>query len=45
MANPIISRAELAVSSTPMTVQGVIKKTTFLLGLTTITGVAFFCIA
>jgi uncharacterized YccA/Bax inhibitor family protein len=42
MANPIISRAELAVSSTPMTVQGVIKKTTFLLGLTTITGIAFF---
>lgn len=42
MANPIISRAELAVSSTPMTVKGVIKKTSFLLGLTTLTGAGFF---
>lgn len=42
MANPIISRAELAVSTTPMSVKGVVKKTSFLLGLTTLTGLAFF---
>jgi len=42
MANPIISRAELAVSTTPMTVKGVIRKTSFLLGLTTLSGVGFF---
>ena len=47
MANPIISRAELAVSTTPMTVKGVIRKTSFLLGLTTLSGVGFFgyCLA
>lgn len=45
MANPIISRTEMAVSTRPMTVQGVVKKTSFLLGLTTLTGVAFFAYA
>ena len=47
MANPIISRAELAVSTTPMTVKGVIRKTSSLLGLTTLSGVGFFgyCLA
>ena len=42
MANPIISRAELAISGTPMTVNGVIQKTSLLLGLSALTGVGFF---
>ena len=42
MANPIISRAELAISSTPMTIQGVVRKTAFLLALTTLSGIGFF---
>ena len=39
MANPIVSRAELAVGGAPMTVKGVIQKTSLLLGLSAITGV------
>ncbi|MGB2139612.1 MAG: Bax inhibitor-1/YccA family protein, partial [Psychrobacter sp.] len=42
MANPIISRAEFAVGGEPMTVKGVIQKTSMLLGLAAITGVGFF---
>lgn len=42
MANPIISRTELAVSSTPLTVQGVVRKTAFLLALTALAGTGFF---
>ena len=42
MANPIVSRAELAIGGNPMTVKGVIQKTSLLLGLSAITGVGFF---
>lgn len=42
MANPIISRTELAVGSTPLTVQGVVRKTAFLLALTALAGTGFF---
>ncbi|WP_250162172.1 Bax inhibitor-1/YccA family protein [Psychrobacter sp. WY6] len=42
MANPIVSRAELAIGGKPMTVKGVIQKTSLLLGLSAITGVGFF---
>ncbi|WP_296236648.1 Bax inhibitor-1/YccA family protein [Psychrobacter sp. UBA5136] len=42
MANPIVSRAELAVGGAPMTVKGVIQKTSLLLGLSAITGIGFF---
>ena len=42
MANPIVSRAELAVGGAPMTVKGVIQKTSLLLGLSALTGVGFF---
>ena len=42
MANPIISRAELGLGGRAMTVKGVIQKTSFLLGLTTLTALAFF---
>lgn len=45
MANPILSRAELAVSHTPMSIQGVIRKTAFLLGLSALTGIGFFMFA
>lgn len=44
MANPIISRAELVISSTPMTIQGW-HKTAFLLALTTLSGIGFLVIA
>ena len=36
MANPIVSRAELAIGGNPMTVKGVIQKTSLLLGLSAI---------
>ena len=42
MANPIISRAELAISGTPMTVNGVVQKTSMLLGISALTGLGFF---
>ena len=42
MANPIVSRAELAVGANPMTVKGVVQKTSMLLGLSAITGLGFF---
>lgn len=45
MANPIISRTEMAISTKPMSIQGVVKKTSFLLGLSAFTGVAFFLFA
>lgn len=45
MANPIISRTEMAVSHKPMSVKGVVKKTSFLLGLSAFTGVSFFLFA
>lgn len=45
MANPIISRAELAVSSNPVQVKGVVKKTSFLMGLSALTGIGFFMYA
>ncbi|WP_410471946.1 Bax inhibitor-1/YccA family protein [Faucicola mancuniensis] len=45
MANPILSRADLAVSNTPMTIQGVVRKTSFLLGLSAFTGFSFFMLA
>lgn len=45
MANPILSRADLTVSHTPMSIQGVIRKTAFLLGLSAFTGISFFLFA
>lgn len=42
MANPIISRAELAVGGRAMTVKGVIQKTAFVLGLTGVSAIGFF---
>ena len=42
MANPIVSRAELAVGGKSMTVKGVVQKTSMLLGLSAISGVGFF---
>lgn len=45
MANPIIKRTELLTSSTPMTTQGVVKKTAFLLGLSGISGFGLFFFA
>ena len=42
MANPIVSRAEFAIGGTPMTVKGVIQKTSLLLGISAFTGVGFF---
>lgn len=42
MANPILSRVELTASSTPLSVQGVVRKTTFLLTLTALMGLGFF---
>ncbi len=42
MANPIISRTELAVGAVPMTVNGVVKKTAFLLGLSAFVGFGIF---
>lgn len=45
MANPILSRVELATSSVPLTTQGVVRKTGFLLGLTALSGVGFYAYA
>ncbi len=45
MANPIISRTEQLVSSTPMTVNGVVRKTLFLLALSAITSIGLFVYA
>lgn len=45
MANPIISRTELVTGAVPMTVNGVVKKTAFLLGLSAVTGFALFFFA
>ncbi|WP_230656969.1 Bax inhibitor-1/YccA family protein [Psychrobacter sp. I-STPA10] len=42
MANPIVSRTELSVGGRAMTVKGVIQKTSFLLGLTTVAALGFF---
>ena len=42
MANPIISRAELAISGAPMTVNGVVQKTSMLLAISAVTGLGFF---
>lgn len=42
MANPILSRVELSVSSNAMTVSGVVKKTSILLATSAATGIAFF---
>ncbi|MDO5651050.1 MAG: Bax inhibitor-1/YccA family protein [Moraxella sp.] len=42
MANPIVSRTELAVGGVPMTVQGTVIKTAFLLGLTALASFGMF---
>ena len=42
MANPIVSRAELEVGANPMTVKGVIRKTSMLLGLSAVSALLFF---
>lgn len=42
MANPIISRTELTLGATPMTTQGVIAKTSFLLTLAGVSGFGLF---
>ncbi len=42
MANPIVSRTELAIGGKAMTVKGVVQKTSFLLGLTTVAALGFF---
>ena len=42
MANPIVSRAELSIGANPMTVKGVVQKTSLLLGLSAISGLGFF---
>ncbi len=42
MANPILSRTEQLTSSTPMTVQGVVTKTAFLLTLSAVSGIGLF---
>ena len=42
MANPIVSRTELAVGGKPMTVIGVVRKTSMLLGLSAVYGLGFF---
>lgn len=42
MANPIVSRTELATSASPMTVGGVVKKTSVLLGLTAVSAFGIF---
>ncbi|GAA0320632.1 Bax inhibitor-1/YccA family protein [Psychrobacter aestuarii] len=42
MANPIVSRTELAVGGKPMTVKGVVQKTSMLLGLSALSGLGFF---
>ncbi|MBS9779456.1 MAG: Bax inhibitor-1/YccA family protein [Moraxellaceae bacterium] len=42
MANPIMKRVELEVSATPMTVEGTVKKSAFLLALTAVSGLGFF---
>ncbi|WP_019518682.1 Bax inhibitor-1/YccA family protein [Faucicola boevrei] len=45
MANPILSSVDMAVSTTPMTIQGVVRKTAFLLGISAFTGISFFMFA
>ena len=42
MANPIISRTELLAGDAPMTVNGVVKKTALLLGISATTGFGLF---
>lgn len=42
MSNPIIKRTDLAVSHTPMSINGVIGKTTFLLGLSGLSALGLF---
>lgn len=42
MANPIVSRTELAVGGKSMTVKGVVHKTSFLLGLSAVAALGFF---
>lgn len=41
MANPIVSRTELAVGGRAMTVKGVVQKTSMLLGISAISGLGF----
>lgn len=42
MANPIISRTELAVGQKAMTVKGVVRKTGFMLALSALSGIGLF---
>ena len=42
MANPIISRVELEISGTPLTTQGVVRKTGILLAITAAVALGFF---
>lgn len=42
MANPIVSRTELAIGGKPMTVGGVVRKTSMLLGISALSGIGFF---
>ncbi|WP_019672646.1 Bax inhibitor-1/YccA family protein [Psychrobacter lutiphocae] len=42
MANPIVSRAEFTLGGKAMTVQGVVHKTSFLLGLSALAAIGFF---
>lgn len=45
MANPIISRTELAVGSRAMTIQGVVRKSAFLLSLSGVSAIGLFMYA
>lgn len=45
MTNPIISRTELLAGDAPMTVNGVVKKTALLLGISATTGFGLFFFA
>lgn len=42
MANPIVSRTELAVGGTPMTIGGTVSKTAFLLALSGVSAIGLF---
>ena len=42
MANPIVSRTELAVGGKPMSVQGTVRKTAFLLSVSAVSALGFF---
>lgn len=45
MANPIVSRTELLAGDVPMTVNGVVKKTALLLGISAVSGFGMFFFA